>query len=130
MKTFEDIKEGDYIYYYDHSKLHKQLVTKVENQEKRDTYTDWNGNTTERVDKRIIIHAGKGTKLNCNKWMLDYSSVRYWSMLRFADIEAYNDWIQKRKKYMNYKVNYFKSKYEEYSNMLNRLNENNKEYLK
>lgn len=130
MKTFGDIKEGDYIYYYDHYKLHKQLVTKVDIQEKKDTYTDWNGNTTERVDKRVIIHAGRGTELNCNKWMLDYSSVRYWSMLRFADIEAYNNWISQRRGYLERRINYFKSKYDEYSNRLNKLNENNQEYLK
>lgn len=129
MKTFGDIKEGDYIYYYDHCKLHKQLVTKVDIQEKKDTYTDWNGNITEIVDKRVIIHAGKGTKLNCNNWMLDYSSIRYWSMLRFADIEAYNNWISQRKRYLERRVNYFKSKYDEYSNRLNKLIENNKEYL-
>lgn len=129
MKTFDDIKEGDYIYYYDHGKLHKQLVTKVENQEKRDTYTDWSGKVTERVYKRKTIKAGKGTQLNLNEWYLGYSHFNYYSMHRFADIEAYNNWIIERKAYLTKKVNYFKSKHEEYSNRLNRLIENNKEYL-
>ena len=126
MKTFGDIKEGDYIYYYDHWKLHKQLVTKVEVQEKKETFTDWYGKTTERIYKRLIIHAGKGTQLDCDDWMLNYSSIRYWSMLRFSDIEAYNNWISQRKSYLERKVNYFKSKYEEYSNRLSKLIENNK----
>ena len=127
MKTFGDIKEGDYIYYYDHCKLHKQLVTKVENKEIRKTYKTFDG-YTEYVNNNRIIEAGKGTKLNFNQLALEYSKLNYYSMLRFADIEAYKEWVKERKDHLNKKIKYFNDKYNEYSKRLNKLLENNKEY--
>lgn len=94
MKKFTELKEGDYIYYIDHCKLHKQLVTYAQGNEIVDEYKDWYGTHHITKWKEFIIKAGRGTEISGNINWLNCSDFTYHGIHRFACIEAANEYIK------------------------------------
>lgn len=94
MKTWNDIKKGDYIYYYDHCKYHKQLVHDAKEETKTESFTDWFGKKYERTYTRFIIRAGKSCFIVDNYYK---SSTCCWAhgMKRFTCEEACKDHEEK-----------------------------------
>lgn len=94
MKTFADLKEGDKIYYWDHGKMHEQIVYIVKKIEKVDEWKDWYGKIQKRVYDVWTIKAGQGTTLEF--WHTAERTVdRHGSMTRFSCIEAVQEWLSK-----------------------------------
>ncbi len=114
MKTFKDLKEGDVIYYYDHGRLHKQIIKSmqmVENIEMVESLFEKNGFEYAKV-KRIIIHAGKGTVMNLAQYVYNESKINYANMPRFACKEAADEYMDYMINYRKKRVEKFKKKYE------------------
>ena len=94
MKTWSEIKKGDYIYYYDHCKYHKQLVHEVKEETRTDSWTDWFGKKQERTYTRFVVRAGRSYFI-----VSDYQKSNSWcwanGMKRFTCEEAYKDHEEK-----------------------------------
>lgn len=107
MKTWNDIKKGDYIYYYDHCKYHKQLVHDAKEETKTESFTDWFGKKYERTYTRFIIRAGKSCFI-----VNDFNKSSDWcwanGMKRFTCEEAYK--IHEERIINNLKRRYKKAK--------------------
>ncbi len=126
MKRWDQLKTGDYIYYYDHQKIHKQLVKKVDTitsiVNKKSLDTNFNIITSKVIEEYIVIYAGKNTliklqknwiKTQCEKYN-DYS-ITYGYMLRFCNKEDAQAYMKKlisirKKRTEKYKKKYLKEK--------------------
>lgn len=115
MKTFKDLKEGDVIYYYDHCRLHKQIIKSIQVIEKIEmveSLFEKNGFEYVKV-KRMIIHAGKGTVMNLAQYVFKESKITYDNMPRFASKKAADE-------YMDHIINYRKKRVEKYKKIYER----------
>ena len=115
MKKFKDLKEGDVIYYYDHSRLHKQIIKSIQVIEKIEmveSLFEKNGFEYAKV-KRMIIHAGKGTVMNLPQYVFQESKINYNNMVRFACKEAADE-------YMDHIINYRKKRVEKFKKLYER----------
>ena len=110
MKTWSEIKKGDYIYYYDHCKYHKQLVHEVKEETQTEKFTDWFGKEHINTQTRFVVRAGKSYFIVSN-----YSKSRDWcwanGMKRFTCEEAYKDHEEKiinnlKRRYQKAKIKY------------------------
>jgi len=117
MKTWQDVKKGDYIYYYDHCKYHKQLVHDIKEETQTESFTDWFGKKQERTYNRYIIYAGRS-----NFIIQDYFKTNNWcwanGMKRFASIEAVNEDENNKKSKLMRRYERAKRKYEKIKNIL------------
>ena len=115
MKKFKDLKEGDIIYYYDHCRLHKQIIKSIQVIEKIEmveSLFEKNGFEYAKV-KRMIIHAGKGTVMNLPQYVFQESKINYNNMVRFACKEAADE-------YMDHIINYRKKRVEKFKKLYER----------
>lgn len=121
MKTWRELKPGDKIYYWDKGKLHEQIVHVAELKVETSSYTDWNGNVTEKKRETLHIEAGKNsrTKMDIHCGIDDYSMRRFRYMLRFASLESANYWIKYRKEHYQRKINKLEKDIERYKKILN-----------
>ena len=126
MKRWDQLKAGDYIYYYDHQKIHKQLVKKVDTiaftKNEKSFDSNFNIVTSKVVKEYLLIYAGKNTliklpknwiKTQCEKYN-DYS-IRYECMPRFCDEEDARAYMEKlisirKKRVEKYEKKYLKEK--------------------
>ena len=117
MKTWNDIKKGDYIYYYDHCKYHKQLVHEVKEETQTESFTDWFGNKHETTQTRFIIRAGRSCFILSNYWK---SQSWCWAngMKRFTCEEAYKIHENKMNEKLIRRYKKAKLKYDMYVNIL------------
>lgn len=116
MKTFGELQKGDYIYYWDKRKLHKQLVHNVENTEQISEYIDWSGNKAISKRPYIKIEAGKGTVLELF-YENHNTEIRRNYMLRFSCLEAANNWIERQQGYYECKIERLNWQLERYTNL-------------
>ena len=116
MKTFGELQKGDYIYYWDKGKLHKQLVHNVENTEQISEYIDWSGNKAISKRPYIKIEAGKGTVLELF-YENHNTEIRRNYMLRFSCLEAANNWIERQQGYYECKIERLNWQLERYTNL-------------
>ena len=115
MKKFKDLKEGDIIYYYDHCRLHKQIIKSIQVIEKIEmveSLFEKNGFEYLKI-KRLIIKAGKGTVMNLPQYVFEESKITYNNMPRFASKEAADE-------YMDHIINYRKKRVEKYKKIYER----------
>ena len=114
MKTFKDLKEGDIIYYYDHCRLHKQIIKSIQVIEKIEmveSLFEKNGFEYQKI-KRLIIKAGKGTVMNLPQYIFQESKINYNNMPRFASKEAADEYMDHIINYRKKRVEKFKKFYE------------------
>lgn len=117
MKTFGELQNGDYIYYWDKGKLHQQLIHNIEVTEQVSEYIDWSGNKAISKRPYIKIEAGKGTILEL--YYENHSTeVRRGYLLRFSCLEAANQWIERQQKYYTRKIECLKWRLERYENLV------------
>lgn len=90
MKSWKEVKVGDYIYYYDHCKYHKQLVHDIKEETKTESFTDWFGKKYERTYTRFIIRAGRSYFI-VSDYYKDNDCCYANSMKRFTCEEAYQN---------------------------------------
>lgn len=115
MKKFKDLKEGDIIYYYDHCRLHKQIIKSIQVIEKIEmveSLFEKNGFEYQKI-KRLIIKAGKGTVMNLPQYVFQESKINYNNMVRFACKEAADE-------YMDHIINYRKKRVEKFKKLYER----------
>ena len=115
MKKFKDLKEGDIIYYYDHCKLHKQIIKSIQVIEKIEmveSLFEKNGFEYQKI-KRLIIKAGKGTVMNLPQYVYNESKINYANMPRFACKEVADE-------YMDHIINYRKKRVEKFKKLYER----------
>ena len=98
MKTWQEIKAGDTIYYIDHCEVHAQTVHSVEIIEKQQSYNTYLDPSVKTFNKNIVIKAGKSCIKILFRWYSDKTSVRWNGMPRFSCKEAVinyinDDWI-------------------------------------
>lgn len=117
MKTFEDLKPGDKIYYWDHGKLHKQIVNKCEYVEREQSWTNWAGEVNINRYKELVIQAGKGRTYSL-RWTGKDNTSNFGGMKRFADYEAAKNWISKQREYYERKVKNFQNHVEKYKKLV------------
>lgn len=111
MKTFAELKQGDKIYYWDHGKLHEQLVHSVKKTEKIDEWKDWYGKIQRKVYDIWVIEAGRGSKFDF--WhTADKTITRCGSMTRFSCLEAAREWLQDNMDDCNRRADKYKKRYE------------------
>ena len=111
MKTFADLKEGDKIYYWDHGKLHEQIVYVVKKTEKVDEWKDWYGKIQKNVYDVWIIKAGQGTTLEF--WHTAERTIdRCGGMTRFSCIEAAQEWLNENAKRYYARAEKYKKRFE------------------
>ena len=114
MKKFKDLKEGDIIYYYDHCRLHKQIIKSIQVIEKIEmveSLFEKNGFEYQKI-KRLIIKAGKGTVMNLPQYVFEESKINYNNMVRFACKEAADEYMDHIINYRKKRVEKFKKFYE------------------
>jgi hypothetical protein len=114
MKKFKDLKEGDIIYYYDHCRLHKQIIKSIQVIEKIEmveSLFEKNGFEYQKI-KRLIIKAGKGTVMNLPQYVFQESKINYNNMPRFASKEAADEYMDHIINYRKKRVEKFKKFYE------------------
>ena len=114
MKKFKDLKEGDIIYYYDHCRLHKQIIKSIQVIEKIEmveSLFEKNGFEYQKI-KRLIIKAGKGTVMNLPQYVFQESKINYNNMVRFACKEAADEYMDHIINYRKKRVEKFKKFYE------------------
>ena len=114
MKKFKDLKEGDIIYYYDHCRLHKQIIKSIQVIEKIEmveSLFEKNGFEYQKI-KRLIIKAGKGTVMNLPQYIFQESKINYNNMPRFASKEAADEYMDHIINYRKKRVEKFKKFYE------------------
>ena len=114
MKKFKDLKEGDIIYYYDHCRLHKQIIKSIQVIEKIEmieSLFEKNGFEYQKI-KRLIIKAGKGTVMNLPQYVFQESKINYNNMVRFACKEAADEYMEHIINYRKKRVEKFKKFYE------------------
>lgn len=116
-KKWKDLQIGDYIWYYDHYKLHKQKITHISRQQKIDEIDSLFYKKTINITNEIYIEAGKGTKMYISHY---FNTDEYWwgHMPRFANYEAAKRFIERLIHYRKERINKFKNKYERELKML------------
>ena len=111
-KNFLELKVGDYIWYYDHCKLHKQIVKSID-------YENINIDNEFINYTYMIIKAGHGTVLKLlYSPYLKYDKIYINGLLRFSSYETakryVNNIIHKRRS----RVEKLRDKYEKELKML------------
>ena len=122
MKKFKDLKEGDIIYYYDHCRLHKQIIKSIQVIEKIEmveSLFEKNGFEYQKI-KRLIIKAGKGTVMNLPQYVFQESKINYNNMVRFACKEAADEYMDHIINYRKKRVEKFKKFYEKELKIFNK----------
>ena len=117
MKKFKDLKVGDKIYYWDHGKLHGQIVNKCEIVEREQSWTDWRGQVNIIKYTELVIQAGKGKEYSLRSDQ-EYSTSNFGRMNRFVDYETAIYWMNRQKEYYQRKVNNLKNKIEKYQKLV------------
>ena len=117
MKKFKELKPGDKIYYWDHGKLHEQIVNKCEIVEREQSWTNWAGEVNINRYKELVIQAGKGKEYSL-RYSQEYNTSNFGRMKRFADYESAKNWISSQKEHYKRKVNNFQNKVEKYKKLV------------
>lgn len=117
-KRWQDLQVGDYIWYYDHYKLHNQKVTHIETQTKTQELNYYYGEKFTRQIKELYIEAGKGTKMYINEYRFEYDECSWRGIPRFASYEAGKRFIERLINYRKRRIKEFKNKYERELKML------------
>ena len=112
-KTFDQVKVGDFIFYYDKGKIHKQLVKKIESREEIRDY-GW-GN--KRIFHISTIYAGRGTKMEIysiedGRWELHWKRL-----LRWSDARAAIDYMKGRIETCEWKIKWAQRDIEYYTKL-------------
>lgn len=120
MKRWDQLKVGDYIYYYDHQKIHKQLVNRIETKtvkKKLYLFDDELTPLTYPVEY-LYIHAGKNTVLCINKEVIqnlwdvyNEHSIQYKNMPRFCNEEDAQAYMEKLISIRKRRVEKYEKKY-------------------
>lgn len=92
-KTFKDLVIGDYIWYYDHYKLHKQKITHAELQLRTEEINSMFYGKVIKQIKEIYIEAGKGTKMYISSYNFDKDTLNWRGIPRFTSYEAALNYI-------------------------------------
>lgn len=116
MKTFKDLKPGDKVYYWDHGKLHEQIVNRCEIVEKEQSWTNWRGDVDIHRYNELVLQAGKGQTYSLRYGQNDSTCI-FGGMKYFADYESVKKWLNERKEYCLYKVNKFQRKINRYQKL-------------
>ena len=124
MKTFTELKEGDYIYYIDHCKLRKQLVTYAQENEIVNEYKDWAGTYHKTIYKKFIIKAGRRTEISGSTNWLNCTDFNHYGTHRFACIEAANEYIKNMIEWRKKRYEKFTKKAASEKQILDRYYEN------
>lgn len=103
MKKFGELKKGDYIYYWDHGKLHSQLILDIEEKEDTETGIIWYSSKGRWSDKYVLLIT-KHKTYKLYEYTLSCSSDTYGGMKRFASIEAANAYLCERTLHINKKI--------------------------
>jgi hypothetical protein len=129
MKTWKDIKEGDYVYQYIKLKMVPRLVTKVEYKEV--TVEKEINPRKKEIEIKIFIEItldGKTTWQVRESRMNDYVDKIPWGWdTVYADIEAAHDYVKERIEYREKKAERLKANYEKELDFIKRYKDNNKD---
>lgn len=121
FKSWNEVKVGDIICYYDKGKIHNQKVTSVE--PKEDVYTyGYGGYVTESRYKYILIKAGKGSEIKIYESYYDCSFYEDRYFTRFTCVEAAIECLKQHCKQLQRKSDVAKAKYEKFLNITNKYN--------
>jgi hypothetical protein len=119
MKKFKDLKEGDIIYYYNHTKLFPQKITKFEIKESVNKYKDWWGHTRTQISKTGYIKCNKSLSENTiDEEILNKSQAYLGSLLKFSCREAAEKYIKQLKSKAKQKLNKAQTIVNKYSNLM------------
>jgi len=129
MKTWKDIKEGDYVYQYTKLKMVPRLVTKVEYKEV--TVEKEINPRKKEIEIQIFIEItldGKTTWQVRESRMNDFIDNIPWGWDPvYSDIEAAHDYVKERIEYRQKKADRLKANYEKELDFIRRYKENNKD---
>ena len=92
MKRFKDLNVGDIIYYYDHCKMHPQVVNDIKIVEI--PYLTWRN--TPDFRETIILQAGNSPVVQLD-WIADESMAAWDYMTRFSCKEAAQQYLDNLK---------------------------------
>lgn len=121
MKTFKDLKPGDYIYYYDHGRLHKQLVYECNIETKVNEYHDYFGNKHTYEDTYLIITCGNNCLYKISQYDMDCSETYFNYLRRFSCEEAGQSFIESLKNRYERKIDILTNKLNKEKNKLLKL---------
>ena len=111
FKKWNEVKEGDTIYYFDHGRLREQTVhSALWNKRK---FHD--GRMSEDIYLRI--KAGKGSEFTIYKFWVDDSDYKDFYFRRFTCKEAAIEWIKKRKDHAMNKAVYYGERFQKYDKL-------------
>lgn len=95
-KKFKDLKIGDYIWYYDHCKLHRQKITKAEIITNTEEISfSFGYNKKIYVTKEIYIEAGKGTKMFISSYYFDKDEYLWRGIPRFSNYTSAKRYVNR-----------------------------------
>ena len=119
-KTWKDLQVGDTIYYYDHGRIHEQIIHDIKDYVDSREYKDWQGNTVKYENKYRDIIAGKNKRTNLRIWeyYLNRDNDIIYGMPRFSNKIVAENYIKNRINYCQRKIDYFDKKKEKYANMM------------
>lgn len=116
FKKWSEVKEGDTIYYFDHGKLHEQIVHSVEEKEDRKEYS-YGVITKTIIQKYLLIKAGRGSEIKIYKYEYDKACDYCSYFTRYTCKEAVLWNLKNRHKYNNEKAEKYRKKYEKYNSL-------------
>ena len=116
FKKWNEVKEGDTIYYFDHGKLHEQVVHSVEEKGNVHSY-GYGGHITTYYSEYILIKAGRGSEIKI--YASEYNMSLYIDscFTRYTCKEAAIWNLKERHKHYNAKTERLRKHYEKYAKL-------------
>lgn len=118
-KAFKDLKVGDSIYYWDHGKMHEQIVNKVELTTEIMPAPYYSSKDIAR--DVLIIQAGKSPERKMY-YQMNYCEAHWGYIKRFSCKESARHYIENLKGYAEQKVRQAKKCLEVYSELVEKYN--------
>lgn len=116
FKKWNELKEGDTIYYFDHGKLHEQVVHSVEEKTDRREYS-YGFTRTISETKYLVIKAGRSSEIKIYEYEYKMSWHHAYYFTRYTCKEAALWNLKERYKYNNEKAERLRKKYEKYAKL-------------
>lgn len=131
MKTWNDVNVGDYIYYYDHCKMHKQYVHYAAIELKHKEYSDWRNPNRKIIEeyKILVLEVGPTHKrIEFNEYYFDKTDWLHWGIHRFSCKESAEKWFKTMVDWRLKRAEKFRIKYEKEISILEKYAEFNKDF--
>ena len=93
MKTFRDLKIGDFIYYYDNGQIHKQQIQDIKYFKEENIWYDYFHNKNSKIKKFWHFIVENDYTYDLDEITIDLDYTTFVNGKRYSSLESIHNWL-------------------------------------